>query len=67
MIQQIISGVSSFTGCLEFVLKSSILPLEGLNACHPRHLICLFLPSLGVMPRVPTALYLHFAHDYITR
>ena len=33
MIQQMISDVFSFTGCLEFVPKSSISPLEGFNVC----------------------------------
>jgi len=36
MIQHIICGVSSFIGCLEFVPKFSIPPLEGLD-CPPRH------------------------------
>ena len=31
--------------------------------CHPRHPIYLILPSLGVMSRVSTPLYLHVAHD----
>ena len=36
--------------------------------CHPRHPIYLILPSLGVTPRVLTALYLYVAHiDNITR
>ena len=63
MIQQIIFVFSSFTGYLEFVPKSNILPLGGLDVCHPRHPIYLFFPSLGVMSRVPIALYLHVAHD----
>jgi len=42
MIQQMISGVSSFTGCLEFLPKFNIPLLEGLDVCHPRHLIYLF-------------------------
>ena len=51
MIQQMISNVSSFTGCLKFVPKSSIPPLERFDVCHPRHPIYLFFSSLGVMPR----------------
>jgi len=36
--------------------------------CHLKHPIYLILPSLGVMPRVPTALHLPVAHiDNITR
>ena len=65
MIQQIIFCVS-FTDCLEFVPKSSIPPLERLDVCHTRHPY-IFFPSLGVMPRVPTALHLSIAHDDITR
>ena len=42
MIHQMIFGISSFTGCLEFMPKSSILLLEGLDVCHPRYLIYLF-------------------------
>ena len=42
MIQQMIFGVSSFTSCLEFVPKSNIPSLEGLDVCHPRHPIYLF-------------------------
>ena len=61
-----ISHVSFFTGYLEFVPKSSIPPLEGLDMCHPRHLIYLLFPSLGVMLRVSTTLHLPVAHD-ITR
>jgi len=49
MIQQMIYGIFSFTSCLEFVLKSSISPLEELDVCHPRCLIYLLFPSLGVM------------------
>jgi len=36
MIQQMIFGVFSFTNCLEFVPKFSILSLKGLDVCHPR-------------------------------
>ena len=43
MIQQIISGVSSFTGCLEFVPKSSIPPFAGLDVCHPRQLKYIYI------------------------
>jgi len=46
MIQQMISCVSSFTGCSEFVLKSSIPLLEGLDMCHPTHPICIFCSLL---------------------
>jgi len=42
MIQQMISGIFSFTSCLEFVLKSSISLLEGLDVCHPRHIPYIF-------------------------
>ena len=31
--------------------------------CHPRHLIYLFILSLGVMCRVSTVSHLHVAHD----
>ena len=68
MIQQMISDVSSFTSCLEFVPKSHIPPLKGLNVCHPRHPIYLFFSSIGVMPRVPTVLHFPITHnDDITR
>ena len=35
--------------------------------CHSRHPIYLIFSSLGVMPRVPTALHLFVAHGDITR
>jgi len=41
-IQQMIFDVSSFTGYLEFVLKSNISVLEGFDVCHPMHHIYLF-------------------------
>ena len=34
---------------------------------HPRHPIYLLFSSLGVMPRVSTALHLSLVHDEITR
>ena len=36
MIQYVVSTAFSFTGCLEFIPKSS-LPLAGSDVCHPRH------------------------------
>jgi len=62
MIQQVIYRAFSFTGCLEFISESS-LPLAGFDVYHPRHLIHLLVSSLGVMPRVPTALHLRVIHD----
>jgi len=58
MIQQIISGISSFTGYLEFVSRSSIPLLERLDVCPPRHPVYIIFLFLGVMPRVSTALHL---------
>ena len=55
-----------FTGHLEFILESN-LSLVKLDVCHSRHPICLILPSLGVMSRVPIALHLLVVHDDITR
>ena len=57
-----ISSVSSFSGCLEFVPESNVPPSAGINVCPPRHVISLILSLLGVMPRIPTALHLHVAH-----
>jgi len=66
MIQQVVSSASSFTGCWEFLRESS-LPLAGFDLCHPRHSIYLIFSSLGVMPRVPTALHLPVTHDIIKK
>ena len=63
MIQLMIFGVSSFIGCLEFVPKSSIPPLEWLEVCPPRHHVYIICASIRVMPRVSTALHLFVAHD----
>jgi len=63
MIQQMISGVSFFIGCLEFVPKFNIPPLERIDVYHLRHSTYLFFSSLRVMSRVPTILYLLVAHD----
>jgi len=49
IIQQVISSVSSFTGCLEFVSESSITPLAGLDVCPPRHPRYIIFSSLRVM------------------
>ena len=65
MIQQMVSNISSFTDRLEFIPESSI-SLAEFDVCHPRHHISLILSSLGVMPRVPTALHLPVAHIDIT-
>ena len=62
MIQYMASSASSFTDCLELIPESS-LPLARLNVCHPRYHIYLLFLSLRVIPRVPTALHLHVAHD----
>jgi len=63
-----ISSVSSFSDCLEFVSESNVPPSVGIDVCPPRHVISLILPSLGVMLRIPTALHLFVAHiDDITR
>jgi len=64
-IQQMVSSALSFSGCLEFVSESNVSPSSG-HMCHPRHVILLILPSLGVMLRVPTTLYLSVAYidDY---
>ena len=62
MIQHVISSTSSFTSCLEFIPESN-LPLSRFVVCHPKHPIYLLFPSLGVMPRILTALHLSFAHD----
>ena len=48
--------VSSFTGCLEFMPKYNITPLEGLDVCPFRHSVYIIFPSLGAMTRVSTAL-----------
>ena len=56
-IEQMVYRASSFSGCLEFVSESNIPP--SLDMCPSRHPTYLILPSLGVMPRVSTALYLH--------
>ena len=48
--------VSSFTGCLEFMPKYNITPLEGLDVCPFRLLHIFIFSSLGAMPRVSTAL-----------
>jgi len=57
---------TSLLGCLEFVSESHVPP--SLDMCPSRHVISLILLSLGVMPRVPTALHLPIAHiDDITR
>ena len=45
MIQQIIFGVSSFTGCLKFVSKYNISPLEELDVCPLRHPVYHFFYS----------------------
>ena len=67
-IQQMVSSVSSFLGCLEFVSESNVPPSAGIDVCPPMHAISLILPSLGVMRRIPTALHLLVAHiDDITR
>ena len=65
-IQQMVSSALSFSGCLEFVSESNVSPSSGLHMCHPRHVILLILPSLGVMLTVPTTLHLHVAYidDY---
>jgi len=50
------------------VSESKVPPSLGLDVCQPRHLIYLVLSSLGVMPRVSTALHLHVVDiDDITR
>jgi len=64
-VQQMVSS-TSFLGCLEFVFESRVPP--SLDVCPFRHVISLILSSLGVMPRIPTALHLSVAHiDDITR
>jgi len=56
---------TSFSGCLEFVSESRVP--SSLDVC-PSHVISFILPSLGVMPRIPTTLHLFVAHiDNITR
>jgi len=66
MTQQMVS-ITSFTDRLEFVPDFNLL-LAEFDVCHPRHLIYLILPSLGVMLRVHTALHLPIAHiDNIIR
>jgi len=67
IIQHMVSNISSFTGCLEFVPKSNISLLLRLDVCHPRQPKYLFFLSLGAIPRVYTILHLPVAHDYITR
>ena len=67
-IQQMVSSISSFLGCLEFVSESNVPPSAGINVCPPKHVISLILPLLGVMLRIPTALHLTAAYiDDITR
>ena len=62
MIQHVFSNASYFTDCLEFILEFNLL-LMGPDVCHPSHSIYLIFPSLGVMPRVPTALHLPITQD----
>jgi len=67
-IQQMVSTVSSFSGCLEFVSEFNVPPSAGIDVCPHRHVISLILLSLGVMSRIPTALHLPVMHiDDITR
>jgi len=52
---------------LEFVSESNVPPSAGLDVCPLRYHINLILPSLGVMLRVSTAIYLPVAYiDDIT-
>jgi len=49
------------------VSESNVPPSVVIDVCPPRHVIYIFLPSLGVMLRIPTALHLLVAHiDDIT-
>ena len=67
-IQQMVSSASSSFDCLEFVSESNVPSSAGLDVCPLRHVISLIFSSLGVMPRVLTALHLPVAHIYdITR
>ena len=67
-IQQMVSSVSSFFNCLEFMSESNVPPSAGIDVCHLRHVISLILPSLGVMLRIHIALHLLIAHiNNITR
>ena len=43
--------------------KSSIPPLEGLDVCPSRHHVYIIFPTIGVILRVSTVLYLLVAHD----
>jgi len=63
VIQQMISGVSFFTGCLKFMPKSSIPPLKGLDVCPLRHHVYIIFSFLGFILRVSTALHLPVTYD----
>ena len=63
MIHQVLSGASSFSNCLEFVLESSLL-LVGFDVCPPKHPIYSLFSSLGVMS---IALHFPVTHDNITK
>jgi len=67
-IQQMVSNICSFSGCLEFVSESNIFSSAGLDVCHFRHPRYIIFSSLGIMLRVPTALHLPVTHiDDINR
>jgi len=66
MLHQVSSGLSSFSGCLEFspeffqisIGPSDVIPLAVFEACHPRELSSVFPPSFGVTPRELIVLHL---------
>jgi len=60
LIQQMISNFSFFSGCLKFVPKSSIISLEELVMCPPRHHVYIIFSFIEVMSKVPTALHLSY-------
>jgi len=66
MIHQVVSGFSSFSGCLEMCHDSNI-PLSDLVKCPNRHTICLIFASLEINARVFAALHLPVAYDNVTR
>ena len=75
MIHQVSSGVSLFSGCLEFspeflqisISPTNVIPLAMSEVRLPRKLMSFFPLSLGVEPNESIALHLPVAHDEISR
>ena len=75
MVHQVSSGVSSFSGYLEFSLEflkifvshSNVIPLGVSEVRLPRKPMSLFFKSLGVDPSEPVALHLPVTYDETPR